>query len=82
MNGEREFQDWKRARATGDVPADFADRVMVEVSREADRPRPSGKLFFLTALLQSLPGRVAVTLLAATVFLYRAACAFGVFYTG
>jgi len=82
MSGEREFREWKHARAIGEVPEGFADRVMAEVAREADRPRPSGRLLFLTRLLYGLPGRVAVTLLAATIFLYRAACAFGVFYTG
>jgi hypothetical protein len=78
MNDEARFEAWKRARSAGAVPEGFAERVMASLPRREETGRRSGALLFLTG---SLPGRVAVTLLATTVFLYRAACAFGIFFT-
>ena len=44
--------------------------------------RATGTVFLLTAFVAGRTGRIAVTVLAGAVFLYRTACAFGVFFTG
>ena len=87
MKEDPRIQAWSRARANGEVPKGFADRVMSRIEQGEDRRRATGVLLVLTAVVGSRPGLLAATALAATalaacVFLYRAVCSFGVFITG
>jgi hypothetical protein len=83
MNEDRDLEAWKRSRASVDVPADFADRVMSAVAREAaGAPRRGSRtLAALEALDRSPVGRAAALLVAGALFLARLAVLFAVFAT-
>ena len=82
MNDKTNFEAWKRTRVGGEVPEGFADRMMAKIGEREVRRGSTGLLLFLASVTSCRPGLAVATALAAAVFLYRAACSFGVFFTG
>lgn len=74
MPGDENYEQWRKARAWGEVPGGFADRVMAAVASREREVRESALRGMLIAIARSRLARVAICSVAGAACLMRIGC--------
>jgi hypothetical protein len=80
MNDDMHYEQWKRRRAEGDAPADFAERVMAAIaSRETNQRQRNWLATVMLAALSSRVSKIGICSLAAAACVFRLLHVFAIF---